>query len=449
MAREEILKNDVWYDELLVKGNQIVVLGYRYLYIENEEIYGSTEINTFTLSADGIFERETSHWLESYDYYDSNNSASRLVNGDLVLYMPHAFVQPVYDYIDDPDLESERAQVRYVASYPRKINYEGNGQFSAGERLVDPRSISYIDGHTGFLLHNIVKCPVLNLADEGSLDCQGHGVLSHYKEEMYVSASYAFLKVADQIFAISLGDESKIKRHKLEGQVQDQFAFKLIDDQLWVSLSSDSNSETDDTDLSNTNETDTSSIEGNTSNEREYMLIQLPLDEFNGQGNQDFAALNKITFARSGFNTYLMKQRYFVGSQFIAAFNDYRFDSQIKIVSLEDGTVQSLELPGFLTRLELMGSLGTFMALQNEDGLQVATAVNLDSEAELRLGETLVGQAEAESRSHGFYFKPNEMGGYLGLPVISGDYYDWGSQSASIAFYQVDTDGAIDPMGDN
>ena len=446
VARDQMLKNDVWYDELLVKGDQIVALGYRYLYIEDSNVYGSTEINTFTLNSDGVFQREASHWLESYDYYSSNNSASRLVNGNLVLYMPHAFFEAVYPESFDGTYD-DRQEISYHPSYPRKLNYEGDGQFTIGERLVDPRRISYIDGESGSILHNIVNCPLLTLADEGSLDCQGHAVLSQSTEEIYVSSSHAYLKISDQVFALSLGEESKVKRHRLEGQVSDQFSFKQLNDSLWVSVAWEDNQGMDVADQ----DPDTPVAVEPFSSEQKFMLVELPLADFNGQGDQEFTLLNKITFAESeNWDLWMNKQRFFRGTQYIAAMNrGYELDStELKVVDIQAGTVQDLELPGNLTRLELMGAIGTFMALHSEDGLQVATAINLETQAEIVLGETFNNQSEGESRSHGFYFKPDETGGRLGLPVINGQQFDWLNQSSAIAFFRVNQAGEIIKWGE-
>ena len=67
----------VWYDEILVHENRIVVTGYNYS--EN-----ATEYSVFSLSPSGRFTREAVYFLSSNDYYDVENYATRLVDGNLV-----------------------------------------------------------------------------------------------------------------------------------------------------------------------------------------------------------------------------------------------------------------------------------------------------------------------------------------------------------------------------
>ena len=70
-----------WYDEMLIHGDRIVVVGYSY------EI-GATEIGLFSISPEGKLAHVSTHFLRSNDYYSSRNYASRLVGSSLVFYMP-------------------------------------------------------------------------------------------------------------------------------------------------------------------------------------------------------------------------------------------------------------------------------------------------------------------------------------------------------------------------
>ena len=75
-----------WYDELLVSGSTIVVVGYSYS-------RGGTEIGLFELGRDGALSYRATYHLRSFDYYSSRNYASRLVDGKLVFYTP-TLLQP-------------------------------------------------------------------------------------------------------------------------------------------------------------------------------------------------------------------------------------------------------------------------------------------------------------------------------------------------------------------
>ncbi|MCR6645334.1 MAG: beta-propeller domain-containing protein [Terricaulis sp.] len=73
----------VWYDEILIADNRVVVTGYNY----GED---ATEFSVFSISPQGRFTREATYYLSSDDYYDTENYATRLVGGNLVIYTPLA-----------------------------------------------------------------------------------------------------------------------------------------------------------------------------------------------------------------------------------------------------------------------------------------------------------------------------------------------------------------------
>src|SRR5205085_9990199 len=57
---------DDWYDEMLISGDQVVVIGYSYA-------RGGTEINRFRLSPDGHIRFRDAYHLRSSDYFSSEN----------------------------------------------------------------------------------------------------------------------------------------------------------------------------------------------------------------------------------------------------------------------------------------------------------------------------------------------------------------------------------------
>ncbi|NRF67874.1 beta-propeller domain-containing protein [Aquincola sp. S2] len=75
-----------WYDELLIAGSTVVVVGYSY----NR---GGTEISLFELDGAGALAYRATYHLRSFDYYSSRNYASRLIGRKLVFYSP-TLLQP-------------------------------------------------------------------------------------------------------------------------------------------------------------------------------------------------------------------------------------------------------------------------------------------------------------------------------------------------------------------
>src|SRR5688572_16513720 len=70
-----------WYDEMLISGDTIAVIGYSYA-------RGGTEIGLFNISPSGGLSYKATYHLRSNDYYSSRNYASRLIGSKLVFYSP-------------------------------------------------------------------------------------------------------------------------------------------------------------------------------------------------------------------------------------------------------------------------------------------------------------------------------------------------------------------------
>ncbi len=70
-----------WYDEMLVSGDHVVVIGYSYA-------RGGTEIGLFSIDRAGRLAYRETHHLSGNDYYSSRNYASRLIGDTLVFYTP-------------------------------------------------------------------------------------------------------------------------------------------------------------------------------------------------------------------------------------------------------------------------------------------------------------------------------------------------------------------------
>src|SRR5205807_1753594 len=70
-----------WYDEMLISGDTIAVIGYSY-------DRGGTEVNLFQIDSAGNLSYKSTYHLRSNDYYSSRNYASRLIGSKLIFYSP-------------------------------------------------------------------------------------------------------------------------------------------------------------------------------------------------------------------------------------------------------------------------------------------------------------------------------------------------------------------------
>jgi hypothetical protein len=165
-----------WFDEILVQGNRIVATGYNY-----QE--SATEFSIFLIGEDGRFTREAVYFLSSNDYYDVENYATRLVNGNLVIYTPLAVGQMQGD---------ARATWPLVRRWLSES--EHRAVTSTGRTLYDARDI-YRPIQSTFdpVVHTISVCPLGAARAGDELDCASTAVVAPPGREFYVSTSHIYL----------------------------------------------------------------------------------------------------------------------------------------------------------------------------------------------------------------------------------------------------------------
>ncbi len=166
---------DTWYDEMLVSGNRILVTGYSY--DEN-----ASEITVFTIDDNGQLTRETAFYITSEDYYDTENYATRLVNGNLVIYTPLNL-----SYIDtDRPLRAPVIR-RWLRDDERRA------VTSAGRPMFDAQDIfKPIQPTRAPVVHSVSICPLGGLRS-GELACETTAFVGPTQREFFVSNSDIFL----------------------------------------------------------------------------------------------------------------------------------------------------------------------------------------------------------------------------------------------------------------
>jgi hypothetical protein len=183
-------KFGTWYDELLVKGSTLIVIGYNY------EL-DATEIARFEFSAEGQFSRREAIYLTAFDYYDSSNYASRIVNGELVLYSPvHVEVSSQRDaqnrvWVDGANVD-----------WPMRVSFSPSGKIeSITPLIVDMRIYAGFQSPGRWpVIHTVLRCPL----DEAEFQCVAAGILGPDSETHYISTSgfYLWIVSDDWVFNV-------------------------------------------------------------------------------------------------------------------------------------------------------------------------------------------------------------------------------------------------------
>jgi Beta propeller domain len=162
-----------WYDELLISGDRVIVIGYSYS-------RGGTEVGLFAIDRKGGLRHLSTSHLRSYDYYSSRNYASRLVGGKLVYYTALPLQLGGDPWSQLPALREWR-----------------QGSKSEFERIVTPRRIyrpaRSLAGSQYLTQHTITTCDV----GGSHLECEATVVLGPYSRVFYVSPKSVYVWTAE------------------------------------------------------------------------------------------------------------------------------------------------------------------------------------------------------------------------------------------------------------
>ncbi len=387
-----------WYDEMLISGDRVIVVGYSYS-------RGGTEINRFRLDAEGRLRFEDAWHLKSNDYYSSRNYASRLIGNRLVFYTPLDL-----DWDDNP--------FEVLPGVRRWQGGEGAAkrQFrriaSARQVFIAPVMRNSKDAVVN-TLHSVTTCD-LTAADLG---CSATAVLGPESRTFYVSAQGVYLWVTDAwqsdrpesyLYRLPFGRE-RPSATAARGAPVDQFSFREdpAEGLLNVLVRSDGGG-------------DAMFAPENSGGGGGVALLRVRFSDFGDASRQVPRARYRFLPSVPGWSFH----NRFAGDYVLYGAGTYGEGakrSNLIAARLRDGRVTRLPVPHSVDRIELLGRDAMVIG-GAQRGLGFST-VELDGEGP-DLGDRYVhpDSAEGESRSHAFFFSPDPQApdgasGTVGLPV--------------------------------
>ncbi|WP_394828152.1 beta-propeller domain-containing protein [Pendulispora albinea] len=388
VARTDALNRGVWYDEMLVKGDLIYVVGYRYAV---PGFRGATEIDTFRLTA-GKLERLKTMFLESNDYYSGRNYASRMVDGKLLFYMPHLI-----------------GRRDAALAYPRLLEMNDEGQVRAVGPLFGALDVTTSLHRPIFpTFHTIVRC---ELPASGELACDAKSVIGGWWRETYVSTNAVYLWASSHVYRFDFASLD-VTTHRANGSPLDQFSFRESRGELLVAVNAESKAS----------------------------LASLPLAAFDKKGLQDVEA-------RALAPGHLATNR-FVGDVLVASVSGE--GARLVTLDARTGAISSAPAEG-IVRVEPLGDRRALVVSRARSGLRLR-ALSVDDVEHPLGELALEGLTQGEGRSHGFFYKPGAgQAGTFGYAVIneprSGANWGWGNGISNLGFFDVAPDGALAPLG--
>ncbi|WP_280151096.1 beta-propeller domain-containing protein [Piscinibacter sp. XHJ-5] len=417
-----------WYDELLIAGSTVVVIGYSYA-------RGGTEVGLFELGADGALAYRATYHLRSFDYYSSRNYASRLIGRKLVFYTP-TFLQPW--------------QARPWDSMPGLRRWRGEATPAEFERILPAtriyRSDDDLDPHEVLALHTVTTCEL----GTASMQCESSAVLGPAGRVFYVSQGSVYVwtsawrrarawphrpapveaRPLSAVFRLPL-DGAAPSALKTAGVPIDQLSF--LEDaagHLNVLLR------------------ESGAGEGMWGSERtrgSMALLRVPLSAF-GDGRASAQREHyRVLPAMAGHavqNRYVGDWLLWGGAQ--EGVWALRYAAAADAERLEPGHA--------IERIEAMGDSAVLVGGANGD-LHFSSVRLRGRSAELAGRHVQPGASQGETRTHGFFFRPTGRDeGVLGLPVLDArggprkSIYQGVHGSASVLYLR-QRDLAFSPLG--
>jgi len=382
-----------WYDEMLVSGDTIAVIGYSYS-------RGGTEVNLFQVDAAGMLSYKSTYHLRSNDYYSSRNYASRLIGDKLIFYSP-LYINPG---MEDP-----------YQSFPAVRKWHKGATASEFRRIVSATRIYRperpISAGYGTALHTVTICDLAR----GEFDCKATSVLGPPGRVFYVSQESVYVWVNDWaqsgtqwraqsiVYRMPL-DGSSPSALNVSGSPVDQFSFLESEDgHLNVLVRSDTAGD---------------GMWGAEVAAGDVALMRVPLASFSdGHDTAPPSSYRKLpkpagyTFQNRFVGDYLL---YGTGSGW--GYPQKTGQANLYAVRWAEGRPYQLSLRHGVDRIE---QLGNDALVVGTDGADLHfTALRLGRSPEVADEYVRKDASQGELRSQGFFYKPDgPNSGLLGLPI--------------------------------
>ena len=388
----EIDPDRTWYDEMLVSGDTIVVIGYSYE-------RGGTEVGLFNINAQGQLSYRSTYHLRSNDYYSSRNYASRLIGTKLIFY------SPFYMYLGNEDP---------FASFPAMRKWHKGAKPDEFQRIVPATRIyrpnAEFESGYATALHTVTVCDLAN----GGFDCQATSVIGPPGRVFYVSPDSVYVWASSWwyeekrppawVFRLPL-DGSAPSALRASGSPVDQFSFLQSSDQhLNVLVRSQAKGD---------------AMWAPEVAQGDVALMRIPIASFSDGSEMVPATSYQQLLKPEG---YAFQNR-FVGKYLIYGTGsgwgppeELKQPKDLFLVEWARGNSYKLALPHGVDRIEQMGNDAVVVGTDGKD--LHFTAIRLGPQPEIASSYTRAGASQGELRSHGFFYKPeSDNSGTIGLPI--------------------------------
>lgn len=394
-----------WYDEMLVNGKTVVVIGYSYA-------RAGTEVSLFNIDDNGRLSYGATYHLRSADYYSSRNYASRLIGNKLIFYtpLPLSFYGDPYQYFPG------------VRKWQGEETAQNFTRIAPATRIY--RSDDAPDYRTRTVLHTVTSCDL----GKASMKCEASAVIGPASRQFYVSQNAVYLWTGNNNAAVYRlpFDNQAPSAAKVTGMPIDQFSFLESEDgHLNVLLRESGRG---------------NGMWGSGASSGNFSLLRFPLSAL---GDGQDALADRYYRKLRGPRGWTVQNRfmgpwllYGAGPSWNNDPNAER-DQQLFALRYADGERgESVKLSHAVERIEALGNDAIIVGRSGND--LHFSSIKLAEHAEYANRYVQKNAAQGETRSHGFFYKSEEEGlGIVGIPIRGGNepgYRQLRNDSAGVLF---------------
>jgi hypothetical protein len=394
-----------WYDEMLISGDMVIVIGFNYA-------RQGTEINRFRISDDGQLSYRDTYTLRSNDYYSSENYASRLIGSELIVYAP-LMLQSVEDIGKSlPALAAYDAQTQTLGDFA--VIADPSNIYAPPITVDAPLAVD--------VAHSVTRCDL----SAATLNCDATVVLGGWSRSFYVGPDAVYVWTESPAAMGGGGGGARVYRIPLQqgdpgvvavsGMPTDQFSFREDAERETLHV------------LVGTGYGD--AMWDSETGGGPMRLLSLPLDRFaSGSGVAEPGLYRQLPPVRGwGLQNRFVGQHVLYSRQSQPEFDQRGIGrtnpSDVVIVPLDGGPVQTL-VPGHgVSRIDMMGddALVIGNGEGNDSNALNFSAITLGAQSAVADRYRFAAASEGESRSHAFFFRRDAgsedgANGMLGLPI--------------------------------
>jgi hypothetical protein len=413
-----------WYDELLIAGDKVLVVGYSYQ-------RGGTEVGVFRIDNRGGLHHESTYQLTSNDYYSSRNYASRLVGTKLIFYTPlYLWALPKNPLAVLPAMRHYRPTPGDTGTFRRIVPIGRIYRTGPLTRIPDDPA-----------LHTVTTCEVAATP----MQCESTVVIGPSGRVFYVSPKAVYVWASSWRRSEKDPTSTTLVRMPLDGSDPtaigvagtpvDQFSFLESDDgYLNVLVRAEAYGD---------------AMWAPEISAGGTALLRLPLRTF-GDGNDRAPSWRYRPLPAPTGHAFVNR---FVGEHLLyglgAGWGRPQGDTTtLYVVPWAGGRTAQIRLPHPVDRVEVMGDAAVVVGATGQD--LHFTGIELRDRVQARQRYVLAGASQGETRSHGFFYRrDDDETGVLGLPVRGPGRPGWEhliDGSAALVFVR-DVDGRFEPSG--